>query len=358
MAEWQRYPKIVGSTASWAGPVAGDYIVTEKAHGANFSVTCNSHLSVEFASRSGILAPCDDFFGFRSQGLHACLSARVRALHESLLHDGVIAEEQSIVVYGELCGGLYPHEEVQAVRGAKPVQRGCWYSPQLCFFGFDVGVLQLGSSGTIFLDFAIARQAALAAGFMFVAPLLQGSMSDCLAFDYRFSSTIPAMLKLPSLEEDPNWAEGIVIRPAREPTHGGRRMLKLKIEEFSEKQYSNDRWRESRSGGSTSGLGGGDASWYEREELLRYEMQAAVNENRLQSALSKLGRIDPADRVACRRLFEAVCADVEESLRDDGLLTTASELAESYASVRHALVRLARQLVTGHLRRASAQHRR
>merc|ERR1711988_793029 len=84
------------------------------------------------------------------------------------------------------------------------------------------------------------------------------------------------------------------------------------------------------------------------------KMQAAVNENRLQSALSKLGRVDPADRVACRRLFEAVCADVEESLCDDGLLTTPSELAEGYASVHHALVRLARHLVTGHLRRASA----
>ena len=88
----ERYPKIVDSTSAWSAtpPRSGSFIVTEKLHGANFSVATSSALQpVGFASRSGLLADNDGFFGFRAQGLEASLAAKARTLRSSLLQRAV-----------------------------------------------------------------------------------------------------------------------------------------------------------------------------------------------------------------------------------------------------------------------------
>ena len=103
------------------------------------------------------------------------------------------------------------------------------------------------------MDFAEARRLAQNAGFHFVDVLAQGSLQACLDAPIRFSSRVPAMLRLPMLSElgMPNLAEGVVVRMAREASagelraglkgrSGARAMFKQKIAEFSEKQYQNE----------------------------------------------------------------------------------------------------------------------
>jgi Rnl2 family RNA ligase len=347
---WRRYPKIGASTASWTGPTDGLFIVTEKLHGANFSIVASADGALGFASRSGPLAPADDFFGYRRAGLDVGLGARARALRAALAASGVAQHDDALIVYGELLGGCYPHADVPAARdGVGPVQRGVWYSPELVFVGFDVGLC--GEDGaTRYLDFAAARAAATAAGFLFLSPLLEAPLGACLGADVRFKTRLPAALGLPPLLDEPNWAEGVVVRPVCEPPPGhDRRFVKLKIAEFSEKQYRNDTWRDSRHGIARGG-GGSQVGWAEREAVLGYEMAAAVNTNRLESAISKLGAVQPADRAACRALLDAVVQDVEEALVDDGLLSSAAELGERHPCLRRELELLARKLVTKYLR--------
>jgi len=137
-------------------------------------------------------------------------------------------------------------------------------------------------------------------------------------FDIRFNSRLPALLGLPPLEK-PNHAEGVVIRPQTEPTKTGRQLLKRKIPEFSEKQYRLDDWRINRQAG---GGGGGCAA--DAESMLRFEMLACLTSQRVDAAVSKLGRVEPTDRARCRALLNELIADVQATLVEDGLLTAAT----------------------------------
>jgi len=325
--------------------------VTEKLHGANFSLVISAEEQVAFASSSGILAENDPFFGFRSQVLDASLAPKARALRAGLVEAGAAAADASVIVYGELCGGQYEHPDVPAVRGARPVQNGVWYSPGLIFVGFDVLVT---GNGSRFLDFSQAREQALRAGLRFAEPLHTGSLASCVDFDFRFNSRLPALLGLPPLEK-PNHAEGVVIRPQTEPTKAGRQLLKRKIPEFSEKQYRLDDWRINRQAG---GGGGGCAA--DAESMLRFEMLACLTSQRVDAAVSKLGRVEPTDRARCRALLNELIADVHATLVEDGLLTAAtgevddgaSILAVRYPELQALLEKEARKLVTTWLRKA------
>ena len=307
---WMKYPKMAESTKAWATLPAGAWVVTEKIHGANFSVVADG-CGTRFAKRSGELPEHEDFYSFRSAGLNNTLSACAQRLLDALRRtDGVAVD--SVCIFGELCGGHYPHPEVAPAPGTAPVQRGVWYSPSLVFVAFDVCVCEQGAADGRFLDFAEARRLALAAGFHFVEALAQGSLQACLDVPVRFSSHVPAMLGLPSLASlgTPNLAEGVVVRMASEvkgskPGAGpkgkgpalaqrghARAMFKRKIAEFSEKQYQNSGWKEAKAGGGSSGPSG--------EELLRLEMLAAVTEQRVAAVASKVGRPN-LDRQADRQ---------------------------------------------------------
>jgi hypothetical protein len=65
------------------------------------------------------------------------------------------------------------------------------------------------------------------------------------------------MFRLPPLDTDPpNYAEGVVIRSAKEPPLNlrdktlVRPLLKRKIPEFQESRFANDDWQKGKAGGS------------------------------------------------------------------------------------------------------------
>jgi len=72
--------------------------VTEKLHGANFSLVISAEEQVAFASSSGILAENDPFFGFRSQVLDASLAPKARALRAGLVEAGAAAADASVII--------------------------------------------------------------------------------------------------------------------------------------------------------------------------------------------------------------------------------------------------------------------
>ena len=289
-------------------------------------------------------------------------------MRESLIADGVVSDNSSgIIIYGELFGGEYPHPSVPACDGSTgPVQCGCWYSPSLQFMAFDVAIALEEAKDVAFLAFDIAHAAATAAGLSFAEPLSRGTLAQSLGYNPRFTSTLPARLGLPPLGDDPNLAEGIVVRPAREPNDGSRRLVKIKIPEFSEKQYQNEGWRAARfgkggsggSGGSGGAGGAGAHGWADATATLRFEMLAAVSEQRLASVLSKIGRVEAADRAACRQLLDAFIMDVEEALVEDGLLDAAGQLRVRHSDVHEELERESRKLCAASLRAQQGQRRR
>mmetsp|Transcript_30441 Transcript_30441/g.81880 ORF Transcript_30441/g.81880 Transcript_30441/m.81880 type:complete len:364 (-) Transcript_30441:2386-3477(-) len=354
---WERYPKISkGSAQGELSVVRGEWVVTEKLHGSNFSIIFDGQ-AVSFAKRSGVLPCDDDFYGFRTQGLDLKLDECVRSLWgeeiAAFAKEGILPEGRlptSIVVYGELLGGHYPHPNVPAIPGLRPVQCGVWYTPRLHFVAFDVAITN--ESGHVhFFDFAIARKACKATGFDFVTPLSIGSYADCVNFNTRFQSTLPNELSLPPLSQD-NFAEGVVVRPAkepghREPDHGrSRGLLKLKIPEFEETtRYGHTQWREARNGYALHESG--HRSVASDVDVLRYELLAAVTSQRLLNVVSKIGRVDVTDKKACRSLLAEFVNDAIESLVEDGFLASANDICKAH---REELQSCARELTLEYLR--------
>ena len=308
MGRWEKFPKMAERSPADSN-ARDEWVVTEKLHGANFSVMTEASGSVAFAKRSGVLPATEDFYSFRSQRLDVALAAHARELFAALRTEH--ADLESCCVFGELCGGKYPHADVPVVPGLQPVQCGIWYSPSLQFVAFDLAVCYSG--GRRFFEFDAARRACEEAGFMFAAPIARGNLGACLGQE-RFGSRLAARLGLPPLE-CANLAEGVVVRSAREPADGGRAMFKQKIKEFSEAQYSHNDWKASRAGGCAAG-----PEELPADELLGYEIAAHVTEQRLAAVLSKRGRLDAADKRQCRELLDEFQADVVEALAEGGAI--------------------------------------
>lgn len=342
-----KYEKM-GEDSGAVGAAAGigsanAYIVTEKVHGANFCIIASFPPDapdtpvVRFAKRTAILgsvADAEDFYSARSCGLLRDLAPCGEAVLRRFVAGSMGESVCAVHIYGELFGGSYAHPDVPSVPGIEPVQVGVWYSPDLCFMAFDVALET--SEGRAYVNFDLARDACRQCGLLFAEPLLRGSLADCLNFDIEFETTVPARLGLPSLaavSSERNLAEGVVVRPQTEPTacagkvrvgkESTRGIFKRKIQQFSEKRYQNDDWKKGKCGG-----GGKDSFTVSTEELTGIEVFALVNEQRLAAVQSKIGRVDPKDKLACRELLESLKQDVREALdaSDLDVLSASSKL--------------------------------
>lgn len=186
----------------YEGKDVGEWIVTEKIHGANFSFWCDGE-EVKVASRSQFV---DGTF-YNCQAVINRYSDKVLRLTK-----GLAAEGQTLVIYGELFGG-----NIQ-----KEVQYG-----EKDFRAFDVvldGVPQQKTKNLI--------NCLTESGIPFTPVLFTGSFKECLEMNNTFQSTLT-----PEGYEGDNISEGLVIEPV-EPSwfnNGSRVYFKNKTESFSEK---------------------------------------------------------------------------------------------------------------------------
>lgn len=105
-------------------PATLQYVVQEKVHGANTSFICDG-TEVRFAKRTALLNADEKFFDF--QEILARYRSQVMALYAMVKSDH--PEVNSLTLFGELFGGLYPHPDVQAQRNVMLIQKGVCYTP-------------------------------------------------------------------------------------------------------------------------------------------------------------------------------------------------------------------------------------
>lgn len=328
------YPKMSNSCA-WMVPQnllnKIQFVGCEKVHGANMAFVVDRG-GVSCARRRDIMHEDEKFFGYKrwldpalwdaARGVLAGVSALVAggAMEDALAAaapEGAERETfgpvEQVTIYGELFGGHYPHPDVENTDGTAPVQHGVYYCPGLRYIAFDVAFRRPddadGSTGVEFLDFEDAKALCTAAGFMFAQPLVRGSLEECVAAPLEYDSTIPARIGMPQLPSGTNLAEGYVVRPARlahlteaqraaAVGEGGRRRLvfKRKNPRFEERVAISARAAKrggKRRGGAAAGggssAGGAGAGEPTPAKLLSWELSALVNEQRLDSAVSKVG---------------------------------------------------------------------
>ncbi len=255
------------------------WVVTEKIHGANFSFVYENG-SLKYAKRKQYLYWNDDFFGF--QLVVNQLEGKIISLFEQL---STQFKASKYIIYGELFGGEYPHEEVQPVEGLHAIQTGVYYSPSIHFCAFDIAIETDELASKHYLDYETTITYFKEFELLHAQPLFVGKFGEALNFNTRINSTIPESLNLPALSQ--NLIEGVVVKPYnswQQENSSTRPIIKIKNPEFDEEKkfHEAEKWTFIPDVSSKS-----QDLTFIVEELRNY-----VTENRLQSAISKIGSLD------------------------------------------------------------------
>ena len=243
-----------------------EFVVQEKAHGANLSFWYDGN-ELKSAKRSGFIN--DDFYNY--QPVEKEYQGRLKQLYTLLNEIGY--RINVLVVYGELIGGTYPHEEVKKNTSSTIIQKGVYYSPTNEFYAFDVSV-----NGDL-LNIDTFNRVMEETNFLYAKPIFRGTFNECLKYTNEFPSKIPGWLGLPEIKY--NICEGIVIKPIRPMFFdgGSRVILKSKNEIWSERAQKRDIVKKEMPTLSEAG------------KKLYSEIELLITENRLCNVLSKTGSI-------------------------------------------------------------------
>ncbi len=263
----------------------------EKAHGSNLSYWTNDGISFRAGKRSAPLEEGEKFYNFAQ--ILETIKPQLQGLWSDLKKTNASMEQ--LTVFGELIGGSYPHPEVARTKDAFKVQKGVFYTPDNCFYAFDILI-----DAQEFLDVETANHLLEKHGLLHAKTLYKGSIDDCLAFSNEFDSTIPALLGLPAIT--PNICEGTIIRPVKTLrfNNGVRVILKNK----------NDKWSETIKRAKVQK----EVVVPEQVAQLQQRILDYVTENRLSNVLSKIGEVTKQDFGKVLGMFNK---DIVEDFRKD-----------------------------------------
>lgn len=245
-----------------------EFVVTEKVHGANFSIYVSGNGDIKCAKRTAFLKEGEQFYNH--DVVLQKLSKKVLDMFwffKSCFHE-------ELVICGEICGGSYPHESVDRLN-VKKVQRGVFYSNDIEFIAFDIRLDGEYINHNNFIDLCEEF------GIMTAPEVFRGSLTDCLNYTNEYQTKVPDMLGLPTI--DNNICEGNVIKPLfpKYLPNGNRVIIKNKNNRFSEKQKSETVKK--------------DKTLPEHIQSTINDMQQFVNDNRLRNVLSKIGSVSQKD---------------------------------------------------------------
>lgn len=250
------------------------YVVQEKVHGANTSFLCDG-CNVQFAKRTSVLGEDEKFYDYPE--LLETYKEKVLKLYAKIKDK--YPDVASISVFGEMFGGLYPHNEVKRMGKLTVIQKGVFYTPVHEFYAFDIFVFS--ENGDRFLPVVEANELFESEGFFYAKTLFEGTLAECLKYPNKFQSNIAQWLGYPTIDD--NICEGIVIRPVV-PMYlrkGSRVLIKSKNEKFAEKKSVKKRLKVFM-----------EQPEYSSELIdLLSEVTLFVTENRLANVVSHIGEI-------------------------------------------------------------------
>ena len=293
------------------GLSGGDWVVTEKVHGANFGFRVEDQ-EVTLQKRTSDLKLTDNFYNSDSE--YKKHSDDIKNIadgytenHNRQMRKNFPNENhrliKSVTFFGEIFGGRYPHDDVKPVINQTKVQNGVWYSPENEFYLFDIMITFLDDS-YVYVTFKemediIKTYIDHEPSFLVSAPLFIGSFDEALKYTHEFNTTIPVALGLPEIDD--NICEGTVVKPYDKQAflgNGSRVILKNKNKVFAERTNTKP-------------------PKIHIEEAITPEMQAEIdivasfiNTNRLRNVLSKIGPVENKD-------FGKIMKDFTTDIKED-----------------------------------------
>ena len=149
------------------------FVVQEKVHGSNCSFLCDGQ-DIQFAKRTAVVGEGEDFYQW--QELAERYRERIYKVYSIVqrLHPTII----SVIVYGEMFGGAYPHKEVKRIGAMSAIQKGVYYCPGHDFYGFDIYVYT--PEEAFYLDIDTTNQVFQKADIFYAETLSEGTLDECL----------------------------------------------------------------------------------------------------------------------------------------------------------------------------------
>lgn len=266
------------------GHTEGEWEVTEKVHGSNFSIWFNGN-DLRCAKRSQFIGPDDGFNNWKK--VVGEIEENVKNLWKELddeYHDET-EDNVEVAIYGEIFGGSFSHPDVEKVKGATRIQNGIFYTPDNLFYAFDVVV-----NGR-YLSTYKAEELFERYDFFYAKPLFRGTFKECLTYPNEFDSKIPGWLGLPELTD--NTCEGVVLRPVHPKFApcGSRIILKNKNEKWTEKAHKPKAPKT-------------EVKFSEDGQKILDELSLYFTENRLRNVLSKIGSVTQKDFGVVMKAFQ------------------------------------------------------
>jgi len=254
----------------------GEWVVSEKAHGSNFSFWYDfSNDEIKCAKRSGFIGEMETFNNYErvlDKYKPSLFSLKERILERFDFIKG-------FVLYGEILGGVF--RGIESVPGAIKVQREIMYTPDNDFYAFDMCFL-IEEEMKEYIDYDNFSYLMDCVKIPYAKALFMGSFEEALKYPNEFDSTIPELYGYPKLEN--NICEGVVIRPFKTKYYGPTRLI-LK--------NKNEKWSEKSNKSKGSKIPVKDVT-PEQKELLE-NFLVYNTENRLKNVISKIGKIEPSD---------------------------------------------------------------
>ncbi len=205
-----------------------EWCVTEKVHGSNFAFH-QTAAGLQFATRKTYIIGNKQFCNHLRMipdNVHKCTS-----IWNDL--NKYIGDLKEMIIYGEIFGGSYAHEDIKPIRQVSRIQKGIYYHPDVKFYAYDIWIKTITSE--FFLDYNLAVDLFEEHNMFHAIILKRGTFGECKEFPDKFESGIPLLLGLPMIPG--NICEGIVLKPIMGlTTEGGDRViLKSKNDEANKK---------------------------------------------------------------------------------------------------------------------------
>lgn len=270
-----------------------EYVAETKVDGSNLQVSIDENGEFNFGSRSQLYPAHSDFQGSKVCFLKERIKDKLIKMKELIAKDQKVidtlnklevmtSENEDIqkkfvlTVYGELCGGMYRHPDVEKVKGAIKIQGRVDYHPDNKFVPFDIVLRKPDGSGIMMLDQDEVVKYCNEVELPYPVILFRGTFDECLNFPVEFiDQTGNILWGLPIIEN--NFSEGIVIKPnkAMWKGNGERVILKKKSERFKERISKNKEPKE------VLPMNDVEKKWFDT-------ISEFVTESRLMSVLSKI----------------------------------------------------------------------
>lgn len=267
----------------------GEWVVTEKIHGSNFSLWDDGQ-DFNMGKRSGFIKDGNFYNAHTKIVEFQKYTKDVWSILSEKFND-----IKDIALFGELYGGHYPHPDVENTSHIKAVQSGVYYRPDLAFYGFDMMV-----NGELTSD-NLMREYLEEANVPHAKVLFRGSFEEAIKFDNIFQTLIPQSLGLPAIEG--NNAEGVVIKPVHPAFfgNGSRVILKSRNPTFDD---GNNKSKKPKEAIILEG---------KSKEFFNI-MFSFITNSRLDNIVSKLGKITNRD---FGKILTAFWMDVLEEFQKD-----------------------------------------